>query len=63
MQQIHLDFIRSYEKLMNNLTQTNVKQFYKDWNLFFRHKGYFDVTLQSTIGIAACIMQKIKNSK
>jgi len=65
MQQINLDFLKSYEKLLASSTpkNENIRQFHRQWKGFFAHHGYFDVPIQSTIGIAACVAQKInKNS-
>lgn len=73
MQQINLDFLKSYEQLLSSSLQKNdteyylvnndIRQFYRQWKGFFAHHGYFDVPIQSTIGIAACVAQKInKNS-
>ena len=69
MQQIHLDFIKSYQKMMATvqksetteyyLVNDEVRKFHKQWNGFFKHHGYYDVPLQSTIGIAACVAEKI----
>ena len=65
MDEINNNFIESYTQFFakskqNSFEVDDLKKFHTQWNPLFRHHGFFDVRVASTIGIAACIFERIQ---